>query len=52
MQDFSSSWQIRVPAWRARAKVDRPSHWAESPQRSLATERLVVSGLSRRWQWR
>jgi hypothetical protein len=25
-------------------KEDRPSHWAKSPQRSLATERPVVSG--------
>jgi len=31
MQDFSSSWQIRVPAWRARSKEDRPSHWAKCP---------------------
>jgi len=31
MQDVSSSRQLRVPAWRARAKEGGPSHWAKSP---------------------
>jgi len=54
LQDLASSWQVHVPAWRARAKKGCPSHWAKSPQRSLATNRPLVSGLGgdgEVWWW-